>query len=69
MRPIKNPNAAAETALIREAEPLASLAWVHGASYPESILDRAWKTLFTNHAHDGIAGTSIDEVLRVTRMN
>ena len=53
-------NHAAETALIRLAEPVCSLAFIHGSEYPKSFLDKAWKLLMKNHAHDGICGTSAD---------
>ena len=55
-------NHAAETSLIRLAEPLCTLAWLNGARYPKPFIDRAWKTLMVNHAHDGICGTSVDAV-------
>lgn len=55
-------NHAAETSLIRLAEPLCTLAWLNGAGYPKPFIDRAWKTLMVNHAHDGICGTSVDAV-------
>ena len=55
-------NSAAETALIRLAEPLCSLSFLHGSEYPKPFLDQAWKLLMKNHAHDGICGTSTDAV-------
>lgn len=55
-------NHAAETALIRLAEPLCSLAYIHGSEYPKPFIDKAWKLLMVNHAHDGICGTSADAV-------
>ncbi len=60
--PMKLMNYAAETALIRVAEPLATLAWLAGSEYPARFLDGAWRRLMQNHAHDGICGTSIDAV-------
>lgn len=55
-------NHAAETALIRLAEPLCALASMHGSEYPKPFVDKAWKMLMVNHAHDGICGTSVDAV-------
>ncbi|MBN1900371.1 hypothetical protein JW926_03485 [Candidatus Sumerlaeota bacterium] len=55
-------NHAAETAIIRLAEPLCSLAYLHGSEYPQSAFDKAWKLIMPNHAHDGICGTSADAV-------
>ncbi len=55
-------NHAAETALIRIAEPLCTLAWLNGSEYPGAFLNKAWKLLMANHAHDGICGTSTDAV-------
>jgi len=55
-------NHEAETALIRAAEPLCTLAWMHGSEYPAPFIEKAWKLLMKNHAHDGICGTSADPV-------
>ena len=55
-------NHAAETALIRLAEPICALASMHGSEYPKPFVDKAWKMLMVNHAHDGICGTSVDAV-------
>ena len=60
--PMKLMNHAAETALLRQAEPLSTMAWLAGDEYPHAFLDEAWKLLMQNHAHDGICGTSIDAV-------
>ncbi len=60
--PMKLQNAAAESALIRGAEPLCALASLFGAEYPRPFLNKAWKLLMVNHAHDGICGTSVDAV-------
>jgi mannosylglycerate hydrolase len=60
--PLKVMNFQAETALTMIAEPLASLAWMHGADYPRATLDRAWRFLLSNHTHDAIAGCAPDAV-------
>ena len=53
-------NENAETNLINLAEPLASFAGIFGAEYPKTNLDRAWKGLLANHAHDSIVGCAVD---------
>lgn len=54
-------NDQAETELACLAEPLASWAALMGWEYPRTLLDRAWKELLLNHAHDDIVGAAIDE--------
>ena len=53
-------NENAETNLINLAEPLATFATAYGAEYPKTNLDRAWKGLLANHAHDSIVGCAVD---------
>ncbi len=57
---IKLYNDSVETDLISTAEPLASVAWLAGEEYPKTMLDRAWKSLLKNHAHDSICGAAVD---------
>jgi len=59
---LKQANDAAQTRLEKRTEPLATLAWLHGAPYPRAVLDHAWATLLENHAHDSICGCSVDAV-------
>lgn len=54
-------NERAETALIHLAEPLATLSAIYGAQYPRLNLERAWKSLLHNHAHDSICGAAVDQ--------
>ncbi len=54
-------NERAETSLLFIAEPLASLAGFYGYDYPSLNLERAWKSLLQNHAHDSICGSAIDQ--------
>ena len=68
-------NHEAETDLIAVAEPLCAMAAMRGATYPHSLLERAWLALLKNHAHDSICGAAIDEAhedmpsrFRATRM-
>lgn len=58
---IKRGNRRCEFAL-REAEFLASLASLRGASYPAAELLEQWKLLLLNQFHDILPGTSIAEV-------
>lgn len=61
---MKRLNAHAEMLLQRWTEPFAAVAWALGAPYPQALLDLAWKTLLSCHAHDSIAGSGIDEIER-----
>ena len=61
---LKQANFKCQIALERMCEPLASLAWMLGADYPEAFLLYAWKTLLKNHPHDDICGCSVDAVHR-----
>jgi alpha-mannosidase len=51
--------ARAERLLERYAEPLQAL---HGAAWPERLLELAWDRVLQNSAHDSICGCSTDEV-------
>ncbi len=59
---LKQMNYTAQRMLEREAEPLATFAWLTGAEYPSALLWHAWKLLLQNHPHDSICGCSVDEV-------
>lgn len=59
---LKKENRRGETALEKEAEPLASLAALLGKEYPEDLLHYSWKKLMQNHPHDSICGCSVDAV-------
>lgn len=48
--------------LYREAELLASLAWMNGAEYPKDPLKQGWLQLLTTQFHDSLPGTHINEV-------
>lgn len=60
--PLKKMNRVCETALEREAEPMAVLASLCGKRYPEELLCYSWKKLMQNHPHDSICGCSVDAV-------
>jgi len=64
---LKQANHDVQILLERIAEPLSSMAWLHGGAYPRAFLDLAWKTLLQNHAHDSICGCSVDQVHRDMR--
>lgn len=61
---LKIRNRECETALEKNAEPMAVLAWLNGDEYPKELLCYAWKTLMQNHPHDSICNCSVDEVNR-----
>ncbi len=48
--------------LLRQAEMLATLAWLQTGVYPEDLLDKAWKALLNTQFHDALPGTHITEV-------
>src|SRR6266542_916376 len=57
----KQAQRAAETAVM-DGERLATLAWLHGAPYPDAALDKAWRQLIYGGHHDAITGTESDQV-------
>ncbi|MCC6487854.1 MAG: hypothetical protein IT364_10175 [Candidatus Hydrogenedentes bacterium] len=61
---MKQLNTQAETVLQRWAEPYACIASLLGSGYPNALLDLAWKTLLSCHAHDSIAGSGVDDIER-----
>jgi alpha-mannosidase len=56
---LKAAMASAERALTRYAEPFQAL---YGRTWPDRLLDLAWRRLIENSAHDSICGCSVDEV-------
>jgi alpha-mannosidase len=56
---LKAAMARAERALTRYAEPFQAL---YGTTWPERLLDLAWRRVIENSAHDSICGCSVDEV-------
>ncbi len=58
----KQERAEVEALLERYAEPLTAL--VPGFEWPERELERTWRLLVLNGAHDSVCGCSIDEVAR-----
>lgn len=61
---IKLAHAAMENKVVNQLEPLAAIAWSLGAAYPHGLLERIWKTLLKNHAHDSISCCCSDRVHR-----
>ena len=55
-----------ELLLSKWAEPWATLAWLDGREYPRFYLERCWKLLLANEAHDSINGGSMDPINRET---
>jgi alpha-mannosidase len=58
----KRERARIEALVERYAEPLAAL--VPGVAWPASALDRIWRLLLWNGAHDSVCGCSVDQVAR-----
>ncbi len=54
-------NENAESLLIYQAEPFASIAGLLGKEYPSLLMEEAWKSLLQNHAHDSICGAAVDQ--------
>ncbi|MBN2309473.1 MAG: alpha-mannosidase [Candidatus Hydrogenedentes bacterium] len=61
---LKRLNKRAQNRLIRFAEPLAAVAALAGAPYPERPLRQAWEFLLTSHPHDSINGVTQDKTAR-----
>ena len=59
---IKQLNIRTEYNLAGRAEPWSVVAWLLGHEYPKSVLDRAWRYLLANHAHDSMEAPSTDPV-------
>ncbi len=58
----KRERARVEALVERYAEPLAAL--VPGLPWPAAALDRTWRLLLWNGAHDSVCGCGVDEVAR-----
>lgn len=72
----KRDNARLERALLRDVEPWAALAWIHGARSTHNVapdgqitlaqipalISHAWETLLSTHPHDTLCGCSTDDV-------
>jgi mannosylglycerate hydrolase len=59
---VKRNGGVAERELERRAEPLAAL-FQPPASYPERLLEMAWREMVRNSAHDSICACSVDDVV------
>jgi mannosylglycerate hydrolase len=59
---VKRRGAVAERELERRAEPLSAL-FQAPASYPDRLLELAWREMVRNSAHDSICACSIDDVV------
>ena len=58
----KQKHSLSEKHLVTKFEPLACAAWLLGDKHPTWALDRAWKYVLENHAHDSLGCCSVDEV-------
>ncbi len=59
---LKTENDRCQRQLEKYAEPLATVAWAFGETYPAERLDQAWRLLLKSQPHDSICGVSIDDV-------
>jgi len=57
---LKQLNLNTSAMLEKYVEPLCTLAWLHGARYPEYEIELAWRLMLQNQAHDSICGTGVD---------
>lgn len=60
---VKQAAARVEAALEKRAEPLATL-WLPPDLWPAAPLERAWREVIRNSAHDSVCACSADEVVR-----
>lgn len=61
---LKQANDGCQSALERWAEPFSAFAKFIGAPYPREELNKAWRMLLRNQAHDEICGCGIDDIHR-----
>lgn len=61
---IKIAHARIENKIVNILEPLATLAWTLGFNYHHGLLEKMWKEILKNHAHDSIGCCCSDKVHR-----
>ncbi|MBT1752727.1 mannosylglycerate hydrolase [Enterobacter hormaechei subsp. xiangfangensis] len=61
---IKIAHARIENKIVNVLEPLATLAWTLGFEYHHGLLEKMWKEILKNHAHDSIGSCCSDKVHR-----
>ncbi|BEG45084.1 mannosylglycerate hydrolase [Escherichia coli] len=61
---IKVAHARIENKIVNLLEPLATLAWTLGFEYHHGLLEKMWKEILKNHAHDSIGCCCSDKVHR-----
>lgn len=61
---IKIAHARIENKIVNILEPLAALAWTLGFDYHHGLLEKMWKEILKNHAHDSIGCCCSDKVHR-----
>jgi len=61
---IKIAHARIENKIVNSLEPLATLAWTLGFEYHHGLLEKMWKEILKNHAHDSIGCCCSDKVHR-----
>lgn len=61
---IKIAHARIENKIVNLLEPLAAIAWTLGFEYHHGLLEKMWKEILKNHAHDSIGCCCSDQVHR-----
>lgn len=61
---IKMAHARIENKIVNILEPLSTLAWTLGFEYHHGLLEKMWKEILKNHAHDSIGCCCSDKVHR-----
>lgn len=59
---IKKANADIENLITNQLEPLLTIGWSMGMSYPHGLIEKIWKTIMQSHAHDSIGCCNTDPV-------
>lgn len=61
---LKQLNRKCQNLLEKYIEPICSMNWVLGSSYPQKIINHAWKQILQSQAHDSICGCCTDQASR-----
>jgi mannosylglycerate hydrolase len=64
---IKQANRRTETLLEKQLEPLFSITWLKGHSYPTALINQAWKLVLQSQAHDSICCCCTDVALQTVK--
>lgn len=61
---LKQLNRKCQNLLEKFIEPICSMNWVFGRSYPQDLINHAWKNILQSQAHDSICGCCTDQASR-----